>query len=73
MMKIIGTLEGVQIDQSIATVVIVGKKRTYYLHAEPRMLVDAFEQCWPDGNWRDQRVIAFADGPLLQSFQPMEE
>jgi hypothetical protein len=72
-MKITGVLESVSIDCSIATVVIVADGRSYYLHAEPRMLVAAFEDCWPDGDWQDQRVVAFADGPLLTSFKPVED
>ncbi len=69
-MKIIGILESVEIHYSVATVVIVSAGRSYYLHAEPRMLVIAFEECWPDGDWKDQRVICECDGPLLISFSP---
>lgn len=71
-MKITGKVVDVSIDESVATVVIASDYRVFYLHAEPRMLIEALEDAYPEGDVIGQRIECEIDGSLLMSFQPAE-
>jgi hypothetical protein len=72
-MKITGFLEHVDIHQAMATVTILANGDSHYFFAEPRMLVRVFEECYPNADWRNQRVTCTVDGPLLISFKPADD
>lgn len=69
-MLITGKILDLDCDGSIATVVIRTPDAVRYLRCESRLLSDALEDAYPDGDVIGQRVICETEGIMLLSFEP---